>query len=101
MFKIKQSSSILPLTQESEEKYGDSGDSEQSSMLDHHDDYLEPKSQSRSWRLWSSNVPWILTTIGLTIYIFISRPPKEDHHVAWSPTDVGKLYKTLLQIISD
>jgi hypothetical protein len=86
MFMFKKSTrSILPLAQEIEEK---DGDSEQTAMLDH--EYLESKSRSRSWHLWRSNVPWILTTVALLLYTFVFTPSDKRNKTPWSPTDVGK-----------
>jgi hypothetical protein len=87
MFSFKKSSrGLLPLSQDSEEK--DSA-SEQSSMLD--EEYLERTTPSKSWRLWTSNVPWILTTVALSLYILFFTPSAKKNDVAWSPTDASKL----------
>jgi hypothetical protein len=84
MFK-KPKPGLLPLSQENKEI---DEMSERDAMLDH--DYLGTKPLSRSRRIWSSNIPWILTTIGLSIYIFTLHSSQQKTQEPWSPTDVGK-----------
>ena len=76
---------ILPLTQENKES---DEISEREAMLDH--EYPGTKPRSRSRRILSSNIPWILTTIALSIYIFVHNPSQRGGREPWSPTDVGK-----------
>jgi hypothetical protein len=83
----KSTSSILPYAQGIEDK-DVASESEQTSMLDH--DYVEEKRQRKSWRLWSSNIPWIITTVALSIYILIRSPSNKRIDTPWSPTDAGK-----------
>jgi hypothetical protein len=101
MFSFKKSShsSVLPISQDDEK---DSA-SEQSSMLGH--DYLPKNEMSRSWRFWSSNVPWIITTTILAVYILVVVPPNLstvksvvggaegqcELSPPWSPTDACML----------
>jgi hypothetical protein len=86
MFMFKKSKlRLLPLAQENLEN---DEISERGAMLDH--EYPESKPQSRSWRIWSSNVPWILTTIAMSLYIFIFAPSPQKNHAPWSHTDIGK-----------
>jgi hypothetical protein len=113
MFTFKKNlSGILPLAQDVEDK---DGASEQSTMLDH-EDYMTRKPPSRARRLWTSNVPWIVTTIVLSLYILLVIPTtkgtsqvdkvvqpeckvqqkSEPQHqtqvpTPWSPTDASKL----------
>jgi hypothetical protein len=87
MFMFKKSTpGLLPIAKESQEE---DSSSERDAMLDH--EYQERSSRSRSRQIWSSNVPWILTTIALSLYIFISHPSPHKNDTPWSPTDVGKL----------
>jgi hypothetical protein len=94
MFPFQKSArGILPISQEIDEK--DGGASESTAMLDD-DEYLQRKPPSTARRLLRSNIPWIISTISLFVYIlfftqFKSPVHKEKINVAWSPTDVGKL----------
>jgi hypothetical protein len=86
MFSFKKSEpGLLPFAQENQ----DNDDlSERQAMLDH--EYPKHKSQSRSRRVLSSNIPWILTTVALSLYIFIFVPHPQKNRTPWSPTDLGK-----------
>jgi hypothetical protein len=84
MFK-KSKLGLLPLAQENPEN---DETSERGAMLDH--EYPESKPRSQSRRIWSSNVPWILTTIAMSLYIFIFAPSPQKNDAPWSHTDIGK-----------
>ena len=86
MFTFKKSQ--LPLFSLPQTKQESDAISEQEAMLDHEYHAREVHPQNR--RLWSSNVPWIFTTIALTIYISVFKQPLQDHRGPWSPTDAGK-----------
>jgi len=73
----------LPLAQEDEES-----DALSEAMLDH--EYPERKTHSRIWRVCTSNIPWIFTTLALLLYIFIFAPIPQEKNVPWSSTDIGK-----------
>lgn len=64
------------------------GDPERDQMLDHNE-YFEERKTLRSHRFWSSNVPWMLTTLALSIYIIVSSTYHKEIIGPWSPTDVG------------
>jgi hypothetical protein len=83
MFTFKKSKlGLLPVAQEDQE------DETREAMLGH--EYMERKPQSRIRRILNSNVPWIITTVALSIYIFVFAPSPQLKKVAWSPTDVGE-----------
>jgi hypothetical protein len=86
MFPSKESErGLLPMAQQNHDS---DIDSEMEAMSD--DEYLKSKPQSRVRRICSSNVPWIFTTITLSLYIFYSASIPQKKDVPWSPTDVGK-----------
>lgn len=97
MFTFKTySPGILPIAKESQD---DISTSERDSMLDH--EYQKPTPRSRTRRILTSNVPWILTTAALSVYIFVSRSSQSRNNVPWSPTDVGKFVgNTITRLIS-
>jgi hypothetical protein len=80
---------LLPIAKDSQ----DDDSSERDTMLEH--EYQERNSRPRTRRILTSNVPWILTTIALAIYIFISRSSAHQCDAPWSPTDVGKLASSI------
>jgi hypothetical protein len=88
MFMFKKSKlGLLPLAQENKEN---DETFEREAMLNH--EHVESRPRSRSQRVWSSNVPWIITTMALSLYILISAPSLQKNHAPWSPTDVGKFF---------
>jgi hypothetical protein len=78
-------SDLLPLVQDDRQ-----GDDESSSEAMFDNENLGSKPQSRIRRLCCSNVPWIFTTIVLSLYIFAFAPALRMKDVPWSPTDIGK-----------
>jgi len=62
------------------------GDAERDRMLD--SEYVEEKNRPRSRRFWSSNVPWMLTTLALSAYIIASAIYDRKINGLWSPTDL-------------
>jgi hypothetical protein len=81
----KSEPALLPLTQESRES---DETSESEIALD--DQYIERKPRSRIRRLCTSNIPWILTTVSLSLYILRFGPTTQREDVPWNPTDVGE-----------
>jgi Mycotoxin biosynthesis protein UstYa len=72
---------------------------EHDQMLDHHT-YDEERNRSRSHRFWSSNIPWIITTIVLSIYIIATSIYHKRTTTLCNPTDLRKQLSTFLcQII--
>jgi hypothetical protein len=63
-------------------------DAERDRMLDRRE-YIEEKNGPRSWRFWSSNVPWMLTTFALSVYIVASAIYHRKINGVWSPTDLS------------
>jgi hypothetical protein len=85
MFVYKESEpERLPLAQGDRDT---ENESELESMSD--DEYTERKPRSTLRRVCSSNIPWIFTTIALSLYILTSSPAPQNKNVPWSPTDVG------------
>jgi hypothetical protein len=62
---------------------------EHDQMLDHYT-YVEERNRSRSQRFWSSNIPWMFTTIALSIYIIASSIYHKRTTGLCNPTDLGK-----------
>jgi hypothetical protein len=67
---------------------------EHDQMLDHHT-YAEERNRSRSQRCWSSNIPWIFTTIVLSVYIIVSSIYHKRTTELCNPTDLGKQLSTV------
>ena len=89
MFKFEKSKlGLLPLAQADHEC--DEASEEEEAMLDHQ--HPENKSRSRSRRIWSSNIPWIFTTVAMSIYIFFVTPSVQKNYAPWSLKEVGMLF---------
>jgi hypothetical protein len=64
-------------------------DTERDGMLDQRE-YVDERNTSNSRRFWSSNVPWIFTTLALSLYIIASSTYHNKKTTGlWSETDVG------------
>jgi hypothetical protein len=86
MLPVKESEqSLLPLAQDHREA---DESSESEAMLDH--EYVETKPRSRIRRVCSSKIPWIFSTLALSLYILSSALTSQKEDVPWSPTDTGK-----------
>jgi hypothetical protein len=83
LFFNKTKTAFSSLGQDSED------DAERDGMLEKNE-YAEEKVAPKSRRFWSSKVPWMFSTLVLSLYIVATSIYQKKENVLWSPTDMSK-----------
>lgn len=82
LFLNKPKATFSSLGQDSED------DAERDGMLEKIE-YADEKATPKSRRFWSSNIPWICSTVLLLVYIITTSLYQRKAHELWSPTDMS------------
>jgi hypothetical protein len=87
MFFNKTKSDFSSIGQDSED------DTEREQMIEKNE-YVGEKVTPKSRRFWSSNIPWMITTAVLSVYIIGTALYNRKSDPLWSPTDMSRSLHT-------